>query len=72
MHPVAAYIATLHLQDLLREAEEDRRRAIIRGATRSHAVTITGRLAGLLHRLPRIGRRGSTAARPSGQRPATA
>jgi len=72
VHAVTAMLVAQHLQDLLREAEEDRRRAIIRSATRSPSATITGRLAGLLRRLPRLGRRGSDAARPSDPRPATA
>ncbi|MEW5992425.1 MAG: hypothetical protein AB1736_13925 [Chloroflexota bacterium] len=69
---MTAILVAEHLQDLLREAEEDRRRAIIRRATRNPSATISGRLAGLLHRLPRLGRRDSNAARPSDPRPAAA
>ncbi|MCI0583040.1 MAG: hypothetical protein L0227_09150 [Chloroflexi bacterium] len=72
VHFATSILVTQHLQDLLREAEEDRRRTLVRGATRSRSTSLTGRLAGLLHRLPRPGRRGSNAARPAGRRPAAA
>ena len=72
MNFATSVLVTQHLQDLLREAEEDRRRAIIRGATRPSFSSSSGRLAGLLRRLPRFGRRRSSAARPAGQRPAAA
>jgi hypothetical protein len=72
VHAVAALLVTQHLQDLLREAEDERRRTLVRGARRSAWVSFSGRLAGLLHRLTGSGRRGSNAARPAGSRPATA
>jgi hypothetical protein len=72
VHYVTAILVAEHLQDLLREAEEERRRAIIRGATRSPSASFSGRVAGLLHRHPRLGRRDSIATRPPGSRPAAA
>jgi hypothetical protein len=72
VHYVTAILVAEHLQDLLREAEEERRRAIIRGSTRSPSASFSGRVAGLLHRLPRLGRRDSNATRPAGSRPAAA
>lgn len=72
MHAVATLLVAQHLQDLLREAENERRRAVTRGARRSAWSAFLGRLAGLLRRLIGSGRRGSPAARPSGSRPVTA
>ena len=72
MHAFATLLVAQHLQDLLREAEDERRLALVRGTRRSAWSAFSERLAGLLRRLAGVGRRGSTAARPSGPRPATA
>ena len=72
MHAVATLLVTQHLQDLLREAEDERRRTLVRGAGQSGWSTLSGRLAGLLRRLTGSVRRGSNAARPADSRPATA
>lgn len=71
MHAFATLLVAQHLQDLLREAEAERRRTLVRGARRSAWSAFSGRLAGLLRRLARQGR-GSSATRPSDPRPATA
>ena len=72
MHAVATLLVAQHLQDLLREAEEERRRALVRGTRRSAWSAFSGRLAGPLRRLTGSVRRGPNAARPAGSRPATA
>jgi len=72
VHAVATLLVAQHLQDLLREAEDERRRTLVRGARRSAWSAFSGRLAGFLRRLAGSVRRGSNAARPAGSRSATA
>jgi hypothetical protein len=72
VHAVATLLVAQHLQDLLREAEDERRRTLVRGAGHSTWSAFSGRLAGLLRRLIGSVRRGSKAARRAGSRPATA
>ena len=72
MHAVALLLVADHMNDLLREAEAERRGALVRSARRPARRPFLGRLAGLLRRLTGSGRRGSPAVRPSGSRPATA
>jgi len=72
VHAVATLLVAEHLNDLLREAEAQRRSALVRSAGRPARRPSFGRVAGLLRRLTGSGRSGSPAARPSGSRPATA
>ncbi len=72
MHPFTAFLAAEHLQDLLREADDERRAALVR-SVRPHATARTfaiGRRAGAtLRRL--VGRRTSSTS-PQRSRPAGA
>jgi len=68
---LVAMLAAEHLNDLLREAEAERRSALVRGARRSGWSAFTARIAGLLRRLVDLGRRGLGSGRPAGPRPAT-
>lgn len=72
MHYLAALLVTEHLNDLLREAEAERRSALVRGARRFAWSAFIERPAGLLRRLVGSGRRGSVPPRPVGPSPATA
>lgn len=72
MHVTAAVIVAQHIEDLRREAEAERRIALVRGARRSERSPFFGRLTGLLGRLTGSGRRTSSPASPSGAQPATA
>ena len=71
MHFVTAALAAQHLDDLLREAEAERRSRLVRGARRSAWSAFSGRLTGLLRRVTGLGRR-SSAIRPTDPRSATA
>lgn len=71
MHLVAAMLATQHLNDLLREAEAERRIALVRGARRSGWTLFLGRISALLRRLAGSVRGGAGSTRPAGPRPAT-
>ena len=51
MHAVAALLVAQHLDDLLREAEAERRAALVDGARRSAWSLFLGRVAGLVRRL---------------------
>jgi hypothetical protein len=68
---VASLLAAEHQNDLLREAEAERRAALVRGARRSAWSLFLGRVAGLLRRFAGSVRRGSAPARPADPRPAT-
>jgi hypothetical protein len=72
VHALATLLVAQHLQDLLREAEDERRRTLVRGAGHSAWSTFSGRLTGFLRRLAGPVRHGSNAARPAGSRSATA
>jgi hypothetical protein len=50
VHAVAAMLAAQHLNDLLREAEAERRSALARGDRRSVWSALVGRLGGLRRR----------------------
>ena len=71
MHVVAAMLAAQHLNDLLREAETERRNALVRGARRSAWSAFRVRVR---HLVRRAGRRGthSGSGRPDSMRPASA
>ena len=54
MHPYAALIAAGHLQDLMREAEEERRRQLVRSVSPrrpSRTLGFARRVADLVRRL---------------------
>ena len=70
MNAIAAMLVTQHLNDLLREAEEERRNALVRGARRSGWSAALGRIAGLPRRVAGAGRR--SAPRPAGANSASA
>ncbi|MEO7664247.1 MAG: hypothetical protein ABIV26_03910 [Candidatus Limnocylindrales bacterium] len=70
MHVVAAMLAQQHLDDLLREAEAERRSRLVRGARRSAWSTFRIRAR---HVARQIARRGthSGSGRPDSIRPAS-
>lgn len=68
---LAPVMAAEHQNDLLREAEAERRAALVRGVHRSGWSLLLGRVAGVLRRFAGSIRRGPSAVRPAGQRPAT-
>lgn len=73
MQYLAELLAAEHQNELLREAEAERRAALVRGARRSAWTLFLGHVAGLLRRLAGSVRRGAAAARrPAGPRPASA
>jgi hypothetical protein len=53
VHAVAAMLAAQHLNDLIREADAERRSALARGPRRSGRGTFLGRLGGRLGGLRR-------------------
>jgi hypothetical protein len=72
MHPFTAFLAAEHLQDLLREADDERRAVLVR-SVRPHATARTfavGRLIGAATRRLLRTRNGSTS--PQRPRPARA
>lgn len=69
---VADLIAADHQNELLREADAERRAALVRGARRSAWSLFLGRVAGLRRRFAGSVRRGPAAPRPAGPRPAAA
>lgn len=73
---LTAMLAFEHLNDLLREAEAERRSALVRGARRSSWSLAVDRVGGLVRWLVDLGRRvvsgrRSVGQRPTGPRPAT-
>lgn len=68
----SALLAAEHQKDLLREAEAERRAALVRGARRSAWTLFLRRVAGRIRRLAGSWLRGARSTRPTGPRPANA
>jgi len=71
-HILAAMLVADHLNDLLREANDERRSALVNGARRSPWSAFAGRLAGLVGRPARATRRATPTTTSTGAHPATA
>ena len=71
-HVVSAMLVAEHLGDLLREAENDRRANLVRGARRSAWDAFSDRLAGLRRRSEGDTRRDLPASTSAGTHPAAA
>ena len=69
---LADLLAADHQNELLREADAERRAALVRGARRSAWSLILGQLGGFIGRVAGSARGGSAAARPGDPRPASA
>ena len=71
MQAYAALLVTQHINDLLREADIERRNALVRGARRSAWSAFSIRVRHLVRRLGRRGSRNESG-RPDSIRPASA